>query len=83
MKSWEIIADRLSKAGWSLGCVSAVDLEGRTIWIADETKTKNPDTESDDLARRVPYCRNAGAHRAGAAVAALLRGVLFQPVTGW
>jgi len=41
MKSWEIIADRLSKAGWSLGCVSAVDLEGRTIWIADETKTKN------------------------------------------
>ena len=32
---WEIIADRLSKAGWSWGCVSAVDLEGRTIWIAD------------------------------------------------
>jgi hypothetical protein len=31
----EIIADNLSKAGWSLGCVSAVDPEGRTIWIAD------------------------------------------------
>jgi hypothetical protein len=28
-------ADNLSKAGWSWGCVSAVDCEGRTIWIAD------------------------------------------------
>ena len=35
MKYWEIIADKLSKAGWSLGCVSAIDLDGRTIWIAD------------------------------------------------
>ena len=35
MKYWEIIANRLSKAGWSLGCVSAVDSEGRTIWIVD------------------------------------------------
>ncbi len=32
---WEIIADNLSKAGWSLGCVSAIDSNGRTIWIAD------------------------------------------------
>jgi hypothetical protein len=31
----EILADNLSKAGWSLGWVSAVDSEGRTIWIAD------------------------------------------------
>jgi hypothetical protein len=30
-----VIADNLSKAGWSWGCVSAVDSEGRTIWIAD------------------------------------------------
>ena len=35
MKYWEIIADRLKKAGWSLGYVSALDSEGRTIWIAD------------------------------------------------
>ena len=27
--------DKLSKAGWSLGWVSAVDTEGRTIWIVD------------------------------------------------
>jgi hypothetical protein len=35
MKYWEIVADRLSKAGWSLGWVSAVDSEGQTIWIVD------------------------------------------------
>jgi hypothetical protein len=35
VKYWEIIADNLSKAGWSWGCVSAIDSCGRTIWIAD------------------------------------------------
>jgi len=35
MKYWEIIADNLKKRGWSLGYVSAVDCEGRTVWIAD------------------------------------------------
>ena len=35
MKTWEIIADNLSKAGWSWGCVATVDREGRTIRIAD------------------------------------------------
>jgi len=35
MKRWEIIADNLSKAGWSWGYVSALDSEWRTIWIAD------------------------------------------------
>ena len=34
MKYWEIIADNLSKAGWTWRCVSAIDSEGRTIWIA-------------------------------------------------
>ena len=29
LKYWEIIADNLSKAGWSLGWVSAVDSEGQ------------------------------------------------------
>jgi hypothetical protein len=33
VKYWEIIADNLSKAGWNWGCVSALDREGRTIWI--------------------------------------------------
>ncbi len=33
MKYWEIIADNLSKAGFSWGCVATVDREGRTIWV--------------------------------------------------
>ena len=35
MKEWEIIADNLHDAGWSLGWVSAIDCEGRTIWIVE------------------------------------------------
>jgi hypothetical protein len=35
VKYWEIIADKLSKAGWSWGGTSAADSRGRTIWIAD------------------------------------------------
>jgi len=35
MKDWEVVADNLKKAGWSWGCVSAVDSDGRTIWIVD------------------------------------------------
>jgi hypothetical protein len=32
---WELIADNLSKAGWSWGCVATLDREGRTIFVAD------------------------------------------------
>jgi hypothetical protein len=35
MKYWEIIADNLSKAGWSWGCVSAIESSGGTIFVAD------------------------------------------------
>jgi hypothetical protein len=35
VKDWERVADNLHKAGWSLGWVLALDLEGRTIWIVD------------------------------------------------
>ena len=35
VKPWEIIADKLHDAGFSLGWVSAIDSEGRTIWIVD------------------------------------------------
>jgi hypothetical protein len=31
VKYWEIIADRLSKAGWGWGYVSALDSDARTI----------------------------------------------------
>jgi hypothetical protein len=35
VKDWEIIAQNLSKAGWSWGCVATVNTNGRTNWIAD------------------------------------------------
>jgi hypothetical protein len=35
MKYWEIIADNLTKAGFSVGWVSAVDSVGQMIWIVD------------------------------------------------
>ena len=35
MKAWEVVADNLKKAEFSSGWVSALDLEGRTIWIVD------------------------------------------------
>jgi len=35
MNYWEIIARNIKKRGWSLGWVSAIDSNGRTIWIAD------------------------------------------------
>jgi hypothetical protein len=31
----EVIADNLSKAGWSWGCVATVDATGQTIFLAD------------------------------------------------
>ena len=35
MKYWQTVGDNLSKSRCSLGCVSAIDSNGQTIWIAD------------------------------------------------
>ena len=35
LKYWEIVSDKLRKAGFSWGCVSAIDSKGRTIWTVD------------------------------------------------
>jgi hypothetical protein len=35
MKFWEVIADNLSKTGWSWDCVATVDSNGKTIFVAD------------------------------------------------
>ena len=34
-RHWEIIADKLSNAGWTWGCVAMIDFSGRTIFVAD------------------------------------------------
>jgi hypothetical protein len=33
MKYWETIADNLSKAGWSHGCIVSMDSERRDIFV--------------------------------------------------
>jgi len=35
MKDWEVVADNLHDAGWNLGWVSALDVEGPTTRIVD------------------------------------------------
>jgi hypothetical protein len=69
VKYWEIIADNLSKAGWSWGCVSAIDSCGRRIFVtdahrddgkrfvvrADEKLTAFVELESAIRARKVKY----------------------------
>jgi hypothetical protein len=54
VKDWEIIADNLGKAEWSWRCVSAVDREGRTIWIADAHRDhgKRFVVHADEILRR-------------------------------
>jgi hypothetical protein len=67
VKYWGIIADNLHDAGWSLGWVSALDLEGRMIWIVhahrdgkrfvvhtDEKLTAFLELEAATAARRAP-----------------------------
>jgi hypothetical protein len=40
MKYWEIIAQNLSKAGWSWSCVATVDREGRNILLLTHIAAK-------------------------------------------
>jgi len=35
MNYWEIIVNKIIKAGFSVGWVSALDDDGRTVWIVD------------------------------------------------
>ncbi|PYK11530.1 MAG: hypothetical protein DME65_07035, partial [Verrucomicrobia bacterium] len=51
VNSCELIADKLSKLGWSLGWIRAVDSEGRTVWTvdADRDNGKRFVIRSDEL----------------------------------
>jgi len=35
VKYWEIIADNLASRGWSWGCVTVIDSQGRRIFAVD------------------------------------------------
>jgi hypothetical protein len=38
---WGIIADNLSEACWSWGCLSTIDSNGRTIFVVDAHRDEN------------------------------------------
>ena len=40
MKDWEIIAENLSRAGWSWGCVATINSNAQTIFVADAHRDK-------------------------------------------
>jgi hypothetical protein len=58
VKYWEIIADNLSQAGWSWGCVSAWDSEGRTIWIADAAPYAEANHIAQEEIKQIEHERN-------------------------
>jgi Zn ribbon nucleic-acid-binding protein len=39
MKYWEIIVDNFTRAGWSWGCVSAIDSNEPTVWMQTHIET--------------------------------------------
>jgi len=39
VKYWEVIADKLSKAGWSWGCISALDCTGEQFGLLTRIAT--------------------------------------------
>jgi hypothetical protein len=75
VKQWEIIADNLKKAGWSMRYVSAVDRERRTIWIADAQRDgKRYVVRPDELLTALELRSTpAGACRPGIAKSASLQ----------
>jgi hypothetical protein len=76
MKYWEIIADRLSNAGWSLGWVSALDTEGRTIWIADAHPRQRKAFRCSGMGQALdslPQCSDAGRRRSHRSVPSIER----------
>jgi len=66
VKYWEIIADKLSKASWSLGWVSAIDSTGeRSELLADTGAMESlslcalagSETPSTDISASIDSCR--------------------------
>ena len=73
VKYWEIIADRLSKAGWSWGWVSVIDFEGRTSGLL----TRIAATASASLS--IPTRYSARLLNLNVRNAALIGGLIYKP----
>jgi hypothetical protein len=51
MRHWQSIAENLSQAGFSWGCVSSTDHKGRQIWVvaAERSDTGDSIVPADEL----------------------------------
>ena len=82
MKYWEIIADNPSKAGWSWGYVSAIDSNGRTIWIADAYREGKRFVvyrrKTDSFSRAQLLGRGVGVREIGLVFSRVVRSKLRQ-----
>jgi len=59
------IADNLSKAGWSWGCVATVDSNGQTIFVADAHRDNGKRfivTADEKLRAFLELARNISTH---------------------
>jgi hypothetical protein len=75
---WEIIADNLSKAGWTWGCVATVDSNGRTIWIADAHRDDGKRFVARAEEKLTAFLELESAIRAAQRLALGSRAALFQ-----
>jgi hypothetical protein len=63
----KVVTDNLKKAGWSLGLVSALDLEGRTIWglwtrMAAESVSSSVATPIQNVSQNMRQCSATFVH---------------------
>jgi hypothetical protein len=64
MNYWEIIADNLSKAGWSWGCVSAVKIGDQGRHFTRRGKAEQPETARSGSGRQSPEALQLRAEQA-------------------
>jgi hypothetical protein len=76
VNNWEIVADNLSKAGWSWAWVSALDVEGRMIWIADAHRGDGKQRQ----AKTISSNRADWAHRGFMQMIRVVTGIRSMPV---
>jgi hypothetical protein len=53
----EITADNLTKAEWNWSCASAVDSQGRALWIADAHRDDRKRFAARRPAAQLPFSR--------------------------
>jgi hypothetical protein len=66
VKYWEIIGDNLKKAGWSWGCISTINSNGQTIFVADAHRDHGCDRSRLEFGRSGSLMIHAAQNTVGA-----------------